>query len=138
MKVKFTPVIICIPALLLLALIFGSCRKAIKGSGNSPAPAQVDIQFNAIAADSSAKLNVQIYDTNSGHIYYSGTTPKNMYSGDAKIAEGSSVTFVASATIVTNISSQITSNSQAVAIGNYNAAQFQGQAPSVTLYYKWP
>ncbi len=123
--------------LLLLITTLFSCRKAIQPSPTEEKKA-VSLQFDASAYDSNAKLYVQIFDTDSKHVYYTGTTDMNVYSGSTEIIQGSSVTFSVTCTANTNISSQITSNNQAVSTGNFNALQSPGLSPQVVLYYKVP
>jgi hypothetical protein len=123
--------------LLFLLPALTSCRKSIKAPDNVETKS-VPIQFVASAYDASAKLNVQIFDNNTGHEYYNGTTSTNSYSGETKIEQGSTVTFVVTSSTTTNITSQISNNNTLVATGNYNAAQSQGQDPKITLYYKIP
>ncbi|WP_460678615.1 hypothetical protein [Mucilaginibacter koreensis] len=123
--------------LLFLLIGFTSCRKSIKAP-DTIENKSVPIQFTASAYDAAATLNVQIYDNNTGHVYYTGTTSTNSYSGATDIQQGTTVTFVVYSSGVTNITSQIANNNSVVATGNYNAAQSQGQDPKLVLYYKVP
>lgn len=137
MKLQFNLTLCYVGAILISIFTIISCRKAVQVPSATVIP-QVSIQFSAATTDTAARLHVQIYDTNTKHVYYSGTTSNNSYSGKTNIDEGSSVTFVASASVNTNINSQIVNDNQTVAVGTYNVAQGQGLAPSVTLYYKIP
>ncbi len=139
---KFKPTLYTLTKASVVLLVFAclvSCKKSKKGSDTDSSSSTANIlKFSATAADTAAKLTIQIYDTNTNHIYYSANTGKYSYTGQYTVDQSSSITFVASASKITNVSAQIVSNNNAVAVGNYSAPQDQGLPPVVTLYYKIP